>query len=43
MEKLKYLKNLFAQRKKFSVVVRETNEEKNTKNAVFHFKNCEGS
>ena len=40
--KLKYLKNWIAHRKKFSVVVRETNKEENAKIEAFHFENCGG-
>ena len=39
-EKLKYLKNLMTHRKKFSGLVRETNEKENAKIAAFNFKNC---
>ena len=40
-EKLKYIKNYFAHRKRFSVIVGETNEENNAKIAAFHSVNCE--
>ena len=40
-EKLKYLKNCNAHRKKFSAVVIETKEEENAKIAAFYFVNCE--
>ena len=40
VKKLKYLKNLMAQQKKFSEFVRETNEEENAKLVAFNFENC---
>ena len=39
-EKLKYLKNLMTHQKKFSGLVRDTNQEDNAKIAAFNFENC---